>query len=216
MVINCRKKCKVETANKAPIFPEDIEDLHFYERKVAETLCLLQCNQDYREIAGAKVLSRLPRDLERKFVEGRIYEYLQICYHQVNRHQDAANAVFTFLVHHPEHEASVANLKFYLNLPDVSEDKVQNLEAAPFVELYFNGVTAYEKENYADAVMFFEKSLRSYVKSEEECRLYCEGPFDQGWHPEFTASVASQGEPPVYIVYGNISIRNSIDLYHRD
>lgn len=83
MVIICRRKCKAEAAGSSPIFAEDIEDLHFYERKVRETLCLMKCNQDYREITGAGALKRLPRTTEMKFVNFTIYEYLHICYFQV-------------------------------------------------------------------------------------------------------------------------------------
>lgn len=43
----------------------------------------MKCNQDYREIAGARVLKRLPRATEEKFVHLAIYEYLHICYFQV-------------------------------------------------------------------------------------------------------------------------------------
>lgn len=67
-----------------------------------------------------------------------------------------------------------------------------NLEAAPFVQKYIRGVKAYEDEYYAKAVTEFESSLELYIESEEECRIYCEGPFNQGWYPEFTSSVASK------------------------
>ncbi|XP_011879110.1 PREDICTED: synaptonemal complex protein SC65-like isoform X2 [Vollenhovia emeryi] len=191
MVTICRRKCKAEAAGSSPIVAEDIEDLHFYERKVKETLCLMKCNQDYREIAGAGALRRLPHATERKFIDLVIYEYLHICYFQKKRYQDAANAAFTFLSQHPDHEMTTKNLKYYLNLPDVAVEKVVNLEAAPFVQRYVRGVQAYEDENYAEAVVEFESSLESYMESEEQCRLYCEGPFDQGWHPEFTTSIAN-------------------------
>ncbi|XP_018399168.1 PREDICTED: prolyl 3-hydroxylase 2-like [Cyphomyrmex costatus] len=191
MVIICRRKCKAETAGSSPIFAEDIEDLHFYERKVRETLCLMKCNQDYREIAGEGALKRLPHATERKFVDLAIYEYLHICYFQKERYQDAANAAFTFLSLHPNHEMTKKNLKYYLNLPNVTVNKVVNLEAAPFVQKYTRGVKAYEDEYYEEAVIEFENSLELYIESEEECRLYCEGPFDQGWYPEFTSSIAN-------------------------
>ncbi|XP_032679224.1 prolyl 3-hydroxylase 1-like isoform X2 [Odontomachus brunneus] len=191
MVTICRRKCQMETAGSSPIFAEDIEDLHFYERKVRETLCLMKCNQDYRDIAGAGALKRLPRVLEKKFVDRAAYEYLHICYFQIGKYQDAANAVFTFLTYHPDHEMTRRHLKHYLTLPDVVEERIMNLEAAPFVEMYIRGVQAYEDENYKEAVDEFESSLASYMESEEECRIYCEGPFDQGWYPEFTSSIAN-------------------------
>lgn len=84
------------------------------------------------------------------------------------------------------------NLKYYLTLPGVATEKVVNLEAAPFVQRYIRGVRAYEDGNYDEAVVELESSLESYMESEEQCRIYCEGPFDQGWYPEFTSSVASK------------------------
>ncbi|XP_054005345.1 prolyl 3-hydroxylase 1-like isoform X1 [Hylaeus anthracinus] len=190
-MINCRQKCRASAAGTAPIFPENIEDLHFYEKKVKETLCLLMCNQEYREIAGSKALKMLPRDTEHKLMDLVPYEYVHICYYQKERYQDAANAIFTYLVRHPEHEASTATLKNYLTLPGVEPENVVNLEGAPYVSMYLRAVSAYENENYAEAASLFEASLRSYLDSEEECRFYCEGPFDQGWLPEFTSSIAN-------------------------
>jgi hypothetical protein len=82
-VTTCRQRCKAEAAGSSPILAEDIEDLQFYEKKVKETLCLMKCNQDYREIAGKRALKRLPRVTEKKFVDLAAYEYLHICYFQV-------------------------------------------------------------------------------------------------------------------------------------
>lgn len=191
IVTTCRRRCRAEAADSSPISAENIEDLQFYEKKVKETLCLMKCNQDYREIAGARVLKRLPRATEEKFVHLAIYEYLHICYFQKARHQDAANAAFTFLTQHHDHKVVQKSLMYYMDLPDVQVKKIINLEAAPFVKMYARGVSAYEDGYYAEAVDQFESSLESYMNSEEECRSYCEGPFDQGWHPEFTSSLAN-------------------------
>lgn len=191
MIINCRKKCRIYAAGTAPIFPENIEDLHFYEKKVRETLCLLTCNQEYREIAGSKALKMLSRDIEQKLVERRVYEYLHNCYYQKNRYQDAANALFTFLVVHPDNEINMNIFKRYLTLPGVQTENVVNLETPFYVNIYFKGVSAYENEDYAKAISLFETSLQLYLEEEEECRFYCEGPFDQGWHPEFISSIAN-------------------------
>ncbi|XP_066602566.1 prolyl 3-hydroxylase 2-like isoform X2 [Prorops nasuta] len=191
MITNCRKKCKIQAAGYTPIFAEDFDDFHFYEKKIQETLCLLSCNQDYHEVAGKKALTRVPKDIENKFVENRPYEYLHNCYYQKKSYQEAANAVFTFLATNPDHEVSRNNLRYYLSLPEVKEDQVLNLEAASFLKHYVSGVAAYEDELYEMAIEHFEKSLGSYMESEEECRIYCEGPFDQGWFPEFTSSIAN-------------------------
>lgn len=190
-LIKCRRNCAMEAEGWQPFYPENIEDLHFYEKKVRETLCLMKCNQDYKDIANKEKLKRLPVDMERKFIEHRVYEYLHICYYQKNHFQDAANAVFTFLVMHPHHNMSANNLKYYLTLPGVHADNVLNLEMSHFLNAYTTGVSEYEKQNYKKSVKLFENSLRDYLNSENECRIYCEGPFDQGWHPEFTSLLAN-------------------------
>lgn len=37
-----------------------------------------------------------------------------------------------------------------------------------------------------------EESLVAYLQAEEECRAQCEGPFDQGWYPDFIPSISSE------------------------
>ncbi|XP_015594433.1 prolyl 3-hydroxylase 2 [Cephus cinctus] len=216
-VIKCRQKCKEEARGSAPLFPENIEDLHFYEKKIRETLCLLICNQDYRDVAGSVALKRLPFHTEKKFVERRPYEYLHICYYQKNRYQAAANAIYTFLVIHSSHEMSIKNLRYYLTLPEVKENDVINLENEPHIEMYIKGMMAYDTEDYTEAVGLFENSLRAYIKSEEDCRIYCEGPFDQGWHPEFTSSVSNHFAYCLKCKRGcSIALNNLNGNYHND
>ncbi|KAL6440170.1 hypothetical protein ACFW04_003044 [Cataglyphis niger] len=169
MVMICSRKCK------------DIEDL-FYERKVRETLCLMKCNQDYREIAGAKTLKRLLRVTKEKLANLTIYErfyHLHICYFQKGRYQNAANAGFTFLFLHPNHEMVTKNLKYYLELPDVIVKEIVILEALPFIQIFMRRLSP----NLT--------SLEFYMEFEENCRKYCERSFDQGWYPEFTSSIAN-------------------------
>lgn len=76
-------------------------------------------------------------------------------------------------------------------LSGVHADNVLNLEMSHFLNAYTTGVSEYEKQNYKKSVKLFENSLRDYLNSENECRIYCEGPFDQGWHPEFTSLLAN-------------------------
>lgn len=134
---------------------------------------------------------------------------------QEGKLQDAANTAFTFLVYHPDHEITRRNLEYYLTFPDVAEEKVVDLEAAPFVKMYVRGVQAYEDENYKEAVDEFENSLESYMESEEQCRIYCEGPFDQGWYPEFTSSVASKTRDSCLVIFNkNIQYRRLLLILH--
>ncbi|XP_043281496.1 cartilage-associated protein-like isoform X2 [Venturia canescens] len=190
-LIACRKDCRAQTAGFQPIFPYDPEDFHFYEKKIRETLCMMKFSQNYRDLHGEDSLKRLPEAIEKKFAAFAAYEYLQMCYYQKNRFQDAANAVFTYLTLHPKHEMSLKNLRFYIDQRDVDESEITNLEAEPFTTFYASGVKAYDEERYEDVIKYFEKSLDLYMASEEDCRYYCEGPFNQGWLPEFVPSVAN-------------------------
>jgi hypothetical protein len=61
-----------------------------------------------------------------------------------------------------------------------------------YVSLYIHGSEAYQHEDYMSVINYIEESLEDYLKSEEECRAYCEGPFDQGWLPDFISSIASK------------------------
>jgi hypothetical protein len=61
-----------------------------------------------------------------------------------------------------------------------------------YVSLYIHGSEAYEHEDYKSVVNYIEGSLQDYLRGEEECRAYCEGPFDQGWFPDFVSSIASK------------------------
>lgn len=66
----------------------------------------------------------------------------------------------------------------------------------PYVPLYLAGTEAYFSENYASAVSNLEESLLEFLNAIERCRADCEGPFDQGWLPDFTPSITS-----TYILY---------------
>jgi hypothetical protein len=66
-----------------------------------------------------------------------------------------------------------------------------------YVSLYIHGSEAYQQEDYKSVINYIEESLEDYLRSEEECRAYCEGPFDQGWFPDFVSSIASKS-PFVY------------------
>lgn len=85
----------------------------------------------------------------------------------------------------------MSNLRFYVGLPDVVESEIVDLESDSFLAMFKAGVNAYDNENHLEVINQLEKSISAYIKAENDCRLYCEGPFDQGWHPDFTMSISS-------------------------
>ena len=110
----------------------------------------------------------------------------------MNRYKDAANVIYTYRLRHPENKMSLVYLNHYLTNPEVTKDPLIDLEAAPFVEKYNEAMKAYENEDYATTIEDFENSLHLYLSADDDCRFYCEGPFDQGWHPEFVVEIASE------------------------
>lgn len=82
-MIRCRRKCRLQSYDFTPMFPENVDDMHFYEKKIKETLCLLECNHEYRQAAGKNALKRIPLKEEKKFLTAEHYGYLHGCYYQV-------------------------------------------------------------------------------------------------------------------------------------
>ena len=72
----CKLKCKEMGRNIKPIYPENIEDLHFYEKMIKNTLCLLQ-NCEYLK-------EDIHKDVIKSFTEKEPYQYLQLCYYQAS------------------------------------------------------------------------------------------------------------------------------------
>ncbi|KAE8744370.1 hypothetical protein FOCC_FOCC008974 [Frankliniella occidentalis] len=105
--------------------------------------------------------------------------------------QKAASAVFTILSHDPNNEIMKHNLKYYLAKPGIDVNSIVNYESEKFVSLYTLGTEAYFKEEYDAAISNLEASLKEFFKASDECRADCEGPFDQGWLPDFTSSIAN-------------------------
>ncbi|XP_021914351.1 prolyl 3-hydroxylase 1-like isoform X2 [Zootermopsis nevadensis] len=185
--VNCRIKCHEEgDESRTLIAQKNIDDLQFFEKTVRQTLCLLKCGR-HNPKGG---LNGLPKDVQKEFEVLKPYEYLQLCYYQKNLLQKAASAVFTYLVTNPESVVMQENLKFYSNLPEVDINQVVNFEAKNYVSLYIHGSEAYQHEDYKSVINYIEESLQDYLRGEEECRAYCEGPFDQGWFPDFVSSIA--------------------------
>ena len=72
---NCKLKCRDIGKRFKPSFQENIEDLHFYEKMVKTTLCLMK-GCDYLKLD-------IHKDVLKSFNERAPYEYLQLCYYKV-------------------------------------------------------------------------------------------------------------------------------------
>ena len=205
--LNCQKIVSVNAMGKQ-ISPNNLEDMKFFEKMVKQTLCLLKCKKNLLK-NRAEIVSR---QIMESFEYFRPYDYLQLCYFKVkiiyqqydtcflnhglflqtNDLIRAASSAYTFLTLNPDHEVMKANLRYYINDMKIEPDYVINLEAKPYVEFYIRGSESYKKEEFDRTANYFELSLTEYLIAENECRAMCEGPFDQGWFPDFVSSVASK------------------------
>lgn len=103
----------------------------------------------------------------------------------------AASCAYTFLTINPDHEVMRENLHYYVDELKVDQNYIVNIEAKAYVDFYIRGSDAYERKDYGRAANYMEMSLTEYLLSDEECRAHCEGPFDQGWFPDFISSISS-------------------------
>ncbi|CAG2056062.1 unnamed protein product [Timema podura] len=67
---------------------------------------------------------------------------------------------------------------------------MEDLQLNDYVPLYIHGSEAYRNEDFQSVIGYIEESLDELLKEEEECRAFCEGPFDQGWFPDFVSSIS--------------------------
>jgi hypothetical protein len=76
---------------------DDIEDLHFYEKLVKQTLCLMNCKNS----TMPEMTSQMPKDVVEDFEWKLPYDYLQLCYYQVPSNQRtvfSSSSSFPFLI----------------------------------------------------------------------------------------------------------------------
>lgn len=78
---NCRLKCTEEAELSESLYPADIENLHFYEKTLRNTLCIIKCRKSNVHISNT---STLDPDTEQLFEDKKPYEYLHLCYFQVS------------------------------------------------------------------------------------------------------------------------------------
>ena len=188
IVNQCKLGCKQNQDLKPSVVLHVREYVH-YEALIRETLCLMKCkrgkiNPNRREEIKDPVLVQ-------DFITRRTYDYLQLCYFQTQKHQEAANAAFTNTVYNPKHEIMKENLQYYLLLPGVHKDKLVNLETAAFVQVYREARTLYTAGVWGHCVQKMEEALKLYLQEENICRVGCEKPFNMGWYPDFVSSVAN-------------------------
>lgn len=79
---SCRMKCRNVAAAVAPLYEQDVGDMHYYESIVRRTLCLIKCKQLLLPMYDA--FFKLDGWSQEMFRSGKPYSYLQMCYFKVN------------------------------------------------------------------------------------------------------------------------------------
>lgn len=77
---NCRIKCKDDASTTPFMYEEDIDDLHFFEKTIKNTLCIVKCREQHKDIFESYNINK---ETEKLFENRAPYEYLHVCYFQV-------------------------------------------------------------------------------------------------------------------------------------
>lgn len=186
VVADCRMNCG--TLLSESFKDEPISDLPFYKNLLAKTACLMKCKHD--DLKYLDILRNYTKVLQ-NINSLKPYEYLHICYFKMNLLQKAASAAYTHYLGNPHDVIMKQNLDYYVQLPEVDGTKIVNFEMEIFGAFFLNGTTNYARGNWSDVIRDMEGALVEYLKTEKICRALCDGPFDQGWLPDFTLSVAN-------------------------
>ncbi|XP_050666455.1 cartilage-associated protein-like [Leptidea sinapis] len=185
-LINCRLKCK-NIPNV--IVKENIEDLKIYEKIFKTSQCLQQCTDEGFD--KINMYSNTSDDILSDMQQRKPYEYLHICYFQMNALPKAASAAYTFLVANPFNDAMKKNLDYYIDLPEVDINEVDDLESEDYQMLYRLGLKSYNAKQWGETIANMEESLTNYLSWENGCRAECEWQPEQEWSVEVSILVSN-------------------------
>ncbi|XP_046553099.1 prolyl 3-hydroxylase 1-like isoform X2 [Haliotis rubra] len=184
-VIDCRIQCKKSTTIRE-VTPEMVE-FSVFERMIENSDCIRRCKRDK---FGEKVYPD-PRDRIFTTFQGRKpYEYLQFCWFQLDRLQDAASAAYTFYLTNPDHEDMVSNIRYYKDKAGIHENDFLDLELKPYKEAYVRGLMAYNSDDWEGVKTNMELAITEFYHEEERCRAECENIYESARPLEFVSAVA--------------------------
>ncbi|XP_054023668.1 prolyl 3-hydroxylase 3 [Dryobates pubescens] len=121
---------------------------------------------------------RASRANRRDFQRREPYNYLQVAFFQLKKLDQAVSAAHTFFVANPQHLQMRDDIKKYQRMAGVKSDNFRDLEPTPHWEAYEAGVQHYNADEYLQAVVRLEESLKDALLALEECRALCEGPWE--------------------------------------
>ncbi|XP_067655021.1 prolyl 3-hydroxylase 2-like [Haliotis asinina] len=184
-VIDCRIQCKKSTTIRE-VTPEMVE-FSVFERMIENSDCIRRCKRDR---FGEKVYPD-PRDrIFTTFQRRKPYEYLQFCWFQLDRLQDAASAAYTFYLTNPDHEDMISNIRYYKDKAGIHENDFIDLELKPYKEAYVRGLMAYNNDDWEGVRTNMELAITEFYLEEERCRAECEDIYESARPQEFVNAVA--------------------------
>ncbi|XP_025050656.1 prolyl 3-hydroxylase 3 isoform X1 [Alligator sinensis] len=78
----------------------------------------------------------------------------------------------------PQHLQMREDIEKYQRMAGVKSDSFRDLEAVPHWRAYETGVQHYKVDEYQEAVVKLEESLKEALLALEDCRALCEGPWE--------------------------------------
>lgn len=184
-IINCRLKCNRNQYNSE--IQNNIEDLKIYELLLKKTVCLKQC---IGSVADTHLQEEF-QDIIPIMSARKPFEYLHVCYFQMNALPKAASAAYTFHFGHPDDITMLNNVKYYSQQPEVDVNEIEDLLIENFMIYYKNGKDAYNKNDWEKTITNFEEAIKDYFSVENNCRAECELQPDQQISSEFFITIAN-------------------------
>lgn len=178
--VACHAQCQGEedtgTAGVGDGVPSHLQELGVFERVLRRAECQTYC---LRQQVGPPSRHRTTQKVEDEFRRREPYNYLQLAYFQQQKLDEAASAAHTFFVANPRHLQMKEDITKYRKMAEVGEESFRDLEAQPHWEAYEAALRYYDADQYQEAIPFLEVSLNESFKALEECRVLCEGPYEE-------------------------------------
>lgn len=186
ILINCRLKCD---SNKWNSEIEEIEDVRIYEKFLNTRLCITDCQ--IKGFEDAHLNNMVSESVINDMNSKKPYEYLHICYFQMNAFPKAASAAYTYLSANPNDEKMKKNLEYYLDQPEVDANEVVDFESEVYKILYHLGIKEYNLKKWAETAANMEETLTDYLSWENMCRAECQHQSELEWSPEYSVTVSN-------------------------
>lgn len=160
-----------------------------YEKIFREKNCLDECQRKgFDEI---QLFSDVDESVIDNMQAKKPYDYIHICYYQMNALPKAASAAYTYLMAHPDHEQMKQNLQYYLNQPEVDRNEIVDLESEDYQQFHKLGIKHYHENNWGETLTAMEEVISAYLAWENTCRMECEFLPEQQWDPDFIVTTSN-------------------------